>query len=143
MAREDWTYKNIENFYDRVRMALSDTSSTTLPDESIDYPEKAPFAEMLVKQRVPLWADLDEEKFAVFESIIVYQTAALFQSLVSSKFVKKKQIPTITLEYSESASFNIDGMSLSDLIDYLVNQLNGEDVGSQFIGFRVTKGGCR
>lgn len=143
MAHEDWTYKNIANFYDRVRMSLSDVSQTTLPDEYIDYPEKAPFAEMLIKQRIPLWADLDDEKFAIFESIIVYQTASLFQSLVSSKYVKKKQIPTITLEYSESANFDINSMSLSDLIDYLVSQLNGEDVGSQFIGFRVTKGGRR
>lgn len=143
MAHEDWSYKTIENFYERVRMALGAVSQTTLPDEYIDYPEKAPFAESVVKSRVPLWKELSDEKFAVFESIVVYQTASLFQSLVASKYVKKKQIPTITLEYSENVDFDISGMSLSDLVDWLVSELNGDNVGSKFIGFRVTKGGCR
>lgn len=143
MAHEDWSYKTIDNFYERVRMALGAVSQTTLPDEYIDYPEKAPFAESVVKSRVPLWKELSDEKFAIFESIVVYQTASLFQSLVASKYVKKKQIPTITLEYSENVDFDISGMSLSDLVDWLVSELNGDNVGSQFIGFRVTKGGCR
>ena len=143
MAHEDWTYKSIENFYERVRMALGAVSQTTLPDEYIDYPEKAPFAESVAKNRVPLWKKLSDEKFAIFESIVVYQTAALFQSLVASKYVKKKQIPTITLEYSESVNFDINSMSLSDLVDLLVSELNGDSVGSPFFGFRVTKGGCR
>lgn len=143
MAHEDWSYKTIENFYERVRMALGAVSQTTLPDEYIDYPEKAPFAESVVKSRVPLWKELSDEKFAIFESIVVYQTASLFQSLVASKYVKKKQIPTITLEYSENVDFDISGMSLSDLVDWLVSELNGDNVGSKFIGFRVTKGGCR
>lgn len=143
MAHEDWSYKTIDNFYERVRMALGAVSQTTLPDEYIDYPEKAPFAESVVKSRVPLWKELSDEKFAIFESIVVYQTASLFQSLVASKYVKKKQIPTITLEYSENVDFDISGMSLSDLVDWLVSELNGDNVGSKFIGFRVTKGGCR
>lgn len=143
MAHEDWTYKSIENFYERVRMALGAVSQTTLPDEYIDYPEKAPFAESVAKSRVPLWSELSDDKFSIFESIVVYQTAALFQSLVASKYVKKKQIPTITLEYSESVNFDINSMSLSDLVDLLVSELNGDSVGSPFFGFRVTKGGCR
>ena len=143
MAHEDWSYKTIDNFYERVRMALGAVSQTTLPDEYIDYPEKAPFAESVAKSRVPLWKELSDEKFAIFESIVVYQTASLFQSLVASKYVKKKQIPTITLEYSENVDFDISGMSLSDLVDWLVSELNGDNVGSKFIGFRVTKGGCR
>lgn len=143
MAHEDWSYETIDNFYERVRMALGAVSQTTLPDEYIDYPEKAPFAESVVKSRVPLWKELSDEKFAIFESIVVYQTASLFQSLVASKYVKKKQIPTITLEYSENVDFDISGMSLSDLVDWLVSELNGDNVGSKFIGFRVTKGGCR
>lgn len=143
MAHEDWTYKSIENFYERVRMSLGAVSQTTLPDEYIDFPEKAPFAESVSKSRVPLWKELSDEKFAIFESIVVYQTASLFQSLVASKYVKKKQIPTITLEYSESVNFDINSMSLSDIVDLLVSELNGDSVGSQFFGFRVTKGGCR
>ena len=123
-------------------MALGAVSEATLPDEFLDYPEKAPFAEMTVKARVPLWKELTEDKFKIFESIVVYQTASLFQSIVSNKYVKKKQIPTITLEYGESANFDINGMSLADLIDWLISELNGENIGSSFIGFRVTKGGC-
>lgn len=143
MAREDWSYKNIDNFYDRVRMSLNATSQTTVPDEYIDYPEKAPFAESTIKTRVPMWSELDDNKFAIFESIIVYQTASLFQNLVVSKSVKKKQIPTITLEYNESTSFGSAGMSLSDIIDLLVSELNGDNAGSNFFGFLVTKGGFR
>ena len=143
MAYEDWTYKSIENFYERVRMALGAVSQTTLPDDYIDYPEKAPFAESIAKSRVPLWNELSDDKFNIFESIVVYQTASLFQSLVANNYINKKQIPTITLEYSENLNFNIDGMSLSDLIDLLVSDLNGENIGSSFFGFRVTKGGCR
>lgn len=141
MPREDWTYKNIENFYDRVRLALNSASKTEVPNEYMDYPEKAPFAESIAKMRVSSWQTLSETQFAIFESIVVYQTAVSFQSLVSSKFVKKKQIPTITLEYSEYFNFGVNNMSLSDIIDYLVAELNGENLGSEFIGFRVTKGG--
>lgn len=142
MPREDWSYKNIENFYDRVRMALGDASEITLPDEYIDYPEKAPFAEQTLKIRVPGWADLDEVRFKIFESAVVYQTASMFESIISNKFVKKQQIPTITLEYGSSYRNDIDGMSLKDIVDYLVSQLLGEEVGSGYFGFRVTRGGC-
>lgn len=141
MPRENWTYKDIDKFYDRVRLALNSASSTDVPDEYIDFPEKAPFAESIAKIRVPTWASLSDTQFALFESVVVYQTAVSFQSLVSSKFVKKKQIPTITLEYSESVGYGMNNLSLSDIIDYLVAELNGENAGSEFIGFRVTKGG--
>lgn len=134
-----WTYKNIEDFYNRVRMALNAVSETTLPNNYIDFPEKAPFAEMTIKSRVPNWKELSEEKFKIFESLIVYQTAILFQSIVSSKYVKKKQIPTITLEYSEKVNFDINNMSLKDLIDSLLGMLI-EDYSSTFIGFKVTSG---
>lgn len=142
LARENWSYKEISDFYNRVRMALGAVSEATLPNEYIDYQEKAPFAEATVKLRVPLWESLDETKFKVFESIVVYQTASLFQSIVSNKYIKKKQIPTITLEYADKANFDIDGMTLTELVDFLVSQLNGTDVGSSFFGFRVTKGGA-
>lgn len=142
MSRDEWSYKSIENFYDRVRMVLDAASETTLPNEYIDYPEKAPFAESTIRTRIPMWKDLDDEKFSIFESIIVYQTAILFKSLVSSKYVKKKQIPTITLEYGESSNYDINGMGLSDVVDLLVSELNGDSIGNNFFGFRFTKGGC-
>lgn len=138
--KDKWTYKDIENFYDRVRMTLNATSDVRLPDSYIDFPEKAPFAEATIKARIPMWKELNDEQFLIFESLIVYQTAALLVSYIASMTVKKKQIPTITLEYNDSNMFDVNGMNLSDYIDYLVAQLNGNSVGSSFIGFRVTDG---
>ena len=140
MDYETWSYKDIENFYDRVRMALGSVTETVVSNEEIDYPEKAPFAELSIKSRIPSWKELSEEKFKMFESAIVYQTASLFQGVVSTKRITKKQIPTITLEYSSAVDFSVNGMSISDLVDYLVSVINGESVGSSFIGFRVTRG---
>lgn len=142
MDKENWSYKDIENFYDRVRMSLGNTTAVVIPDQIIDYPEKAPFAERTIKMRVPNWETLDEENFKIFESAIIYQTAALFEGIVQSKRIKKKQIPTITLEYSDESSISINGMSLKDLVDLLVSQLNNDDPGSNVFSFRVTKGGC-
>ena len=141
MPREDWSYKNIQNFYDRVRMALGAVSMVTLPDEYMDYPEKAPFAELVVRSRIKDFDSVPDDKFPLVESAVVYKTAALFQSLVSSKSVKKKQIPTVTLEYNDNVDFTINGLSLSDYVDFLIAEINGEQIGSRFIGFRVTKGG--
>lgn len=142
MNREDWSYKNIENFYERVRMVLGAVSSVTLPDEYIDFPEKAPFAEASVRLRVKNFESLSDDKFLIFESAVVYKTASLFQSLISNKSVKKKQIPTITLEYKDDIDFTINGMSISDYVDLLIDQINDDgSVGSKFIGFRVTDGG--
>lgn len=140
MPLTDWSYKDIEDFYNRVRMALGKASEATVSDADIDVYEKAPFAEILIKSRVPKWQELEEEKFKIFESAIVYQTACFFQSIVTSKHISKKQIPTITIEYNDSIDFDIDGLDLGSLVDLLVSQLNGE-TGSNFIGFRVTKGG--
>lgn len=139
--RDNWTYKDISDFYERVRLALNAVSDVTLPDKYMDYPEKAPFSEAYIKGRVPHWKELPEEKFAIFESVIVYQTATLFQSIVSSKRVKKQAIPTITLEYSDKEDFLLDGMSLKDMIEYLIGTLNDEEQDkATFIGFRVTDG---
>lgn len=143
-SEKEWTYRDISSFYDRVRMALNAVSSQTLPDEYMDYPEKAPFAEKYIKSRVPQWAELDEEKFAIFESIIVYQTATMFQSLVASKHIRKKAIPTISLTYADTFDNMISGMSLEDMIEWLISQLNDEEESdAAFIGFRVTDGSKR
>lgn len=141
MPSEDWSYKNIQNFYDRVRMALGAVSMVTLPDEYIDFPEKAPFAELVIRNRIKDFDSVPDDKFGLVESAVVYKTASLFQSLVSSKSVKKKQIPTVTLEYNDNVDFTINGLSLSEYVDFLIAEINGEQAGSRFIGFRVTKGG--
>lgn len=138
MVDETWNYTQIEDFYNRVRMALNAVSEATLPDSYIDFPEKAPFAELTAKQRIPQWKELDESKFKIFESIIVYQTAVYCQTIIQNKHVKKKQIPTITLEYADSATFDINGRSLQDIVESLVSMVNG-NTGSNFIGFMNTK----
>lgn len=142
MDYTNWSYKEIPNFYNRVRLSLGDVTEIVISDNEIDSPEKAPFSELLIKSRVPNWQNLSKEKFKMFESAIVYQTAAFFQNIVSNKHIKKKQIPTITLEYAETFDFNVNGMGISDLIDYLVSMVNDDNLGSSFIGFRVTKGSC-
>lgn len=137
--RENWTYKDIVDFYDRVRIALNAVSEATLPDKYMDYPEKAPFAEAYIKGRMPHWMELSDTKFAIFESIIVYQTAVLFQSIIASRHIKKKEIPTIKLEYTDKYVDLIGDMSLADMVEYLLAQLEDEeDKEKVFSGFRVT-----
>lgn len=147
--KNDWTYKDIDSFYERVRIALGAVTDTTLPDKYMDYPEKAPFAEAYVKNRVKNWSELPDNKFSIFESIIVYETAVLFQSIVSNRRIKKKEIPTIKLEYSDKYNDLIGDMSLADMVEYLIASLNEEETDIiSFFGFRVTdnvfkqKGNC-
>jgi hypothetical protein len=141
-----WNYREIADFYDRVRIALGAVSDQTIPDAYIDFPERAPFAEARIKSRVPKWAELDEQKFAIFESAIVFQTASMLQSIVANKRVRKKSIPTVSLQYNDTVSFDTDSMSLSDMVELLISELNDEETGSSFFGFRVTNtsnAGCK
>ncbi len=133
-----WTYKDIDNFYGRVRALLDNISDVSLPDKYIDMQEKAPFAESYAKARVPGWSTLNEDNFALFESAIIYKTASMFESLVNSNAIKKKELPTIKLEYFSRSQTEIGGMSLSDLADVLIASLSGDD-GVDFIGFAVTQ----
>lgn len=134
---QGWSYKEIEDFYDRVRAVLDNLSSASLPDKYIDMPEKAPFAELYAKSKVRTWASLDETNAALFESAIVYKTASLFESLVSSNAIKKKELPTISLEYFQNKSIQMNGLSLGELADSLLDEINGF-VGIGVIGFEVT-----
>lgn len=136
--RDAWSYLEIESFYDRVRALLDNLSISSLPDEYIDYPEKAPMAERYAKVRVPNWRELDEDKFAIFQNAIVYKTASFFEGLASSKSIKRKQLPTITLEYFEKSDFSLEGKSLAEIADKLLAEVKDDD-GSNFIGFMVTK----
>ncbi len=136
-----WSYKDIENFYERVRMALGAVSEVVIPDYYIDIPEKAPFAESYIKSRVKNWKNLNNEQFLIFESIIIYQTAVLLQSVAANKQIRKKSIPTITLQYAENTTVLGNGIRLEDMIEFLISKLTDENVGSGFIGFRVTDNG--
>ena len=134
---KSWNYKQIAGFYDRVRAALSHLSSASLPDEYIDMPEKAKFAELYAKSKVPNWMNLDESDEAIFESAIIYKTASMFESLASSNAIRKKELPTISLEFFENKAISVDGFSLGDWADILLAQL-AQDEDTNFIGFVVT-----
>lgn len=131
-----WSYKDIQSFYDRVRSVLDNISAVSLPDKYIDMPEKAPFAEFYAKSKVRNWESLDETNAALFESAIVYKTASFFESLVSANAIKKKELPTISLEYFQSKSIQMNGLSLGELADSLLDEINGF-VGTGVIGFEV------
>ena len=136
-----WSYIEIPQFHERVRALLDNISDISLPNNYIDLPEKAPFAEKYAKKKVALWAELSGENLEMFQTAIVYKTASLFESLVSSKAIKKKELPTISLEYFERADITFNGKTLGQLADDLLNELAGNE-GADFIGFMVTRGRC-
>lgn len=139
---ENWEYKDIISFYDRVRMLLNNVSNVSLTDDMIDYYEKAPSAELYVKKRVPNWQELDDTKFKMFESAIVYLTASYNQNYAMSKVAKKRQLPTMTIEYTaDQINMTPNGtFSLKEIADGLINEINGipDDNLMTVIGFRVT-----
>lgn len=139
---ETWTYKEIDFFYDRVRVLLNNVSQVSLTDEMIDFYEKAPTAELYVKKNVPHWQELDEAQFKIFESAIVYLTASYNQNYAMSKVAKKRQLPTMTIEYTaDQINMTPNGTySLKEIAESLINQLNGQadDMIETIIGFRVT-----
>ena len=124
---ETWNYKEIERFYDRVRKLLNDLSEVSLPNADIDLPEKAPYAEYYCKSKVKSWQDLDEMKFMLFQSAIIYKTASMFESIISSNKIRKKQLQTITLEYFQDDKPN-NSLSLSEMADQLLNDVLGNKI---------------
>lgn len=136
--KTNWKYKDIYQFYDRVRAVLNNLSDVSLPNEYIDMPERAPYVEKYVKARIPEWQTLDEAKFEMFESAIVYFTASMFEGLVTSRAIKKKQLPTMSLEYFQSGKVEVDGLSLKELGELLLSRITNNANGSGFIGFVVS-----
>lgn len=137
MINAEWTYENIPDFYVRVRGLLDNVSDVTLPDTYIDMPEKAPYAEAYAKGTIKQWTTLTEEQERLFESAIVYKTASFFESTLSSHAVKRKELPTIKLEYFPNTALQKDNMSLSEYADYLLAQILGKKQEGYF-GFMVT-----
>lgn len=134
---DSWNYKEINEFYARVRALLDNLSEASLPNEYIDMPEKAPYAEFYAKSKVTNWTDLDEPNFKIFESAIVYKTASLFESLVQANSIKKQELPTMTLEYFQRNELKFNGLSLSELANALLDELAGT-TGIDFSIFEVT-----
>ncbi len=140
MVEINWNYTFIEDFYDRVRALLNNASNTLIPNEKIDYHEKAPTAEFMVKSKILNWTELDESKFAIFETAIVYLTASFFENYVLSQKARRKELPSMSIEYysKETNIMPMNGMSLKDYSDMLIGQILGEDNSVDFIGFMVT-----
>ena len=141
---EHFCYREIANFYDRVRALLGSTEST-LPDETIDYPENAPFAEQIIKRKVPKWEELDEDKRLLFETAIVYQTAIRVKPFSGgNKQIKIGQTQSLKIEYRENETGNLDD-ALQSTLDDLLGELDEEfaDGGLSFISFDITNRRCR
>lgn len=141
---EHFCYCEIANFYDRVRALLGSTEST-LPDETIDYPENAPFAEQIIKRKVPKWEELDEDKRLLFETAIVFQTAIQVKPFsVGNNQIKIGQTQSLKIEYREDETGNLDD-ALQSTLDDLLGELDEEfaDGGLSFLSFDITNRRCR
>lgn len=133
--REDFTYKDIENFYERVRSALN-VGSVMISDEYIDYPENAPMAERKIKKRVPNWVELDDDKFALFQTCIVYMTCYILCPAVSSRRHIEQTTPSLTLKYADTSNDKPCERFLA-LIEDLLDEILDEEQ-NPFYGFEVT-----
>lgn len=141
---EHFCYREIANFYDRVRALLGSTEST-LSDETIDYPENAPFAEQIIKRKVPKWEELDEDKKLLFETAIVYQTAIRVKPFSGgNNQIKIGQTQSLKIEYRENETGNLDD-ALQSTLDDLLGELDEEfaDGGLSFLSFDITNRRCR
>ena len=141
---EHFCYREIANFYDRVRALLGSTEST-LPDETIDYPENAPFAEQIIKRKVPKWEELDEDKRLLFETAIVYQTVIRVKPFSGgNNQIKIGQTQSLKIEYRENETGNLDD-ALQSTLDDLLGELDEEfsDGGLSFLSFDITNRRCR
>lgn len=141
---EHFCYCEIANFYDRVRALLGSTEST-LPDETIDYPENAPFAEQIIKRKVPNWEELDEDKRLLFETAIVFQTAIQVKPFsTGNNQIKIGQTQSLKIEYREDETGNLDD-ALQSTLDDLLGELDEEfsDGGLSFLSFDITNRRCR
>lgn len=129
------TYRDIADFYDRVRASLQ-IDSSVLGDTKIDYPEYAPLAERQIKKKITQWETFTGEDLTDFETAIVLQTAIKCYAQVPNN-IKAKQTANMKIEYK-------DKTNPTSLIDNLIEKLNeilimltdaDEDL---FIGFVVT-----
>lgn len=116
-------YKNIPDFYDRVRALLS-ADSVSLSDEIVDFPENAPLAEKMIKRRVIDWEVLPEEKIPILNTAVIYQTAIIARPLSKANEYKIAQTQSLKIEYAETdiSLLNV----LSNRLDEILSEL--EDV---------------
>lgn len=142
--RDMFKYSDIDRFHERVTSLLN-VGPTGIKSDEIDYPENAPAAERRMKSLVPNWAELDEEKFAMFESCIVYMTCWILCPIANNRRVSKQTTPSLSLQYVSGITDERSCDRFNDLINDLLEEINDEEPGeSSFYGFRVTKSSdCR
>lgn len=135
-----WLYQSIPNFYDRVRGALN--VGNLMDDETIDFFENAPMAELKVKNRVPNYEELDDIKRMLFETCIIYMTCYALCPIASTMRISRQKDPSLELEFASIGNNENPCDRFLGMVDDLISQINEEEVTS-FFGFRVTKGsGC-
>lgn len=130
-----WEYKEIPDFYNRVRGALS--VGNVLTDTIIDYFEHAPMAEMQIKQRIPNWTELTDIKRLLFETCIVYMTCYILCPQYGSNQITKYKDPSLEVDYATNKNSN-PCARFAELIEDLIAQINEEEQAPFFCGFQVT-----
>ncbi len=130
-----YIYQTIDNFYNRVRGALGVCISLT--DDTIDLYENAPLAELKIVQKVPNFCCLDDIKYALFESCIVYMTCYALCPTAGQMKIKRQKDPSLELEFADYKDTGGRNRFLELIDDIISTQINGEERG-MFVGFRVT-----
>lgn len=129
------TYKDIPDFYNRVRSSLN---GNMISDETIDFFENAPMAELRMKQRVPNWEELEDTNALLFQTCIVYMTCYALCPMASSMRISRQKDPSLEIEFSTAQQDNPCDRFLA-MIDDLVSLITGEEPQNLF-GFKVTHG---
>jgi len=101
---DEYYYKTILDFYNRVRSVLKNIPEMVLPYEQTDYFENAPLAETVIKNQVLNWQILieDETKKSIFDSAIVIQTALNSFNTATANGIKIQQTESMKIEFFES-----------------------------------------
>lgn len=136
------SYKDIVNFYDRVRK-LSGFKEEKLPNEVIDYYENAPIQEQELLIMVKDVDLLPEAKRPIFESALIYKTAiAILNSYGGTPAddgnIKVAQTTNLKIEYFENGTRSI----LTNLyikLNELLKALLGEDYSTDCVRFQITQ----
>ncbi len=115
----DWNYTDIADFYDRVRGLLETVSDSSLPNDKIDMPERAPTAEREVKRLVSRWSTIVSENgddFQDLQSAVVYRTAMFFEEYANKTTVKRRKVASVDVEYN--SDYQPTGRTSSLVSDY-------------------------
>lgn len=134
-------YKEIEDFYDRVR-SLTGFQTDKLPNSTIDHYENAPRAEKQILSLIKDIESFDQEKLPVLETSIIYKTAIslvrTYSTTVGEGNIKIAQTINLKVEYFENAGNNISS-DLEAILNDLLAELLGEDFSPNIVRFEITQ----